>query len=342
MYNIESIANRTTLGGQASCLPLTGPGTSCSSSKFPISNFGRRGQTRNGFTLIELLVVISIIVILIALLLPALAAAKRLSLRILAASNMRQVGIAFAEYANENRGQYPPNYVANWPMGVYGGTYGSNSFPAWGLELLYYSGPTPSGNTLPTQNFQPGILNPTAQGVSLLFSTEPGASRLSSIPASYYNSNGLLINWSFYTGFICWIDHGNYSAATYGGPGTAAVDYSPAYDLAPQTMPQDWQWRNDDPGHEPVLNALSPPGSLLMTESAIFSSWATNVGLITAAGFPSSDTADLPASDNVVNSTYGPGVPDGTQEMYNDGSVRWVPISDIKVRCQRAGDFFGW
>ena len=72
---------------------------------------------RAGFTLIELLVVISIIAILIALLLPALAKARQLAVRIEGASNMRQIGIALAEYANEYRGQYPPNFVANWPMG---------------------------------------------------------------------------------------------------------------------------------------------------------------------------------------------------------------------------------
>ena len=78
-------------------------------------------KRRRGLTLIELLVVISIIALLIALLLPALAKAKRLALRIQTASNMRQIGIALHEYTNEYRGQYPPNFVANWPMGAYGG-----------------------------------------------------------------------------------------------------------------------------------------------------------------------------------------------------------------------------
>ena len=289
---------------------------------------------RRGFTLVELLVVISIIALLIALLLPALAKARQLALRLQTASNMQQIGIALLEYANEYRGQYPPNFVADWPMGAYGG--GVNAFPAWGLELLYYSGPAPAGGASPNQNYQPGILTPNARGVSLLFSSQPGASRLSSIPASYYNAQGLLIDWDFYSGLMSWVDHGNYSAATYSGPGTAEVDYSPAYDLAPQFMPQDWVWRNNDPQHEPALNPQSSPGSLLVTESAIFSSWSTSVGLVTAAG-----SADLPASDN-VDGNYGPAVPAGIHEMYNDGSVRWVPISDIKVRCQRAGDYFGW
>lgn len=59
---------------------------------------------RRGFTLAELLVVISIIALLISLLLPALAKARQAGLRIQTASNMRQIGIAFAEYADQYRG----------------------------------------------------------------------------------------------------------------------------------------------------------------------------------------------------------------------------------------------
>jgi hypothetical protein len=35
-------------------------------------------------------------------------------------------------------------------------------------------------------------------------------------------------------------------------------------------------------------------------------------------------------------------LPAGEHEMYNDGSVRWVPISKIKVRCGEFNMFFGW
>ena len=60
-----------------------------------------------GFTLVELLVVIGIIALLIAILLPALTKAKENANRTACLSNIRQLGVGFMMYTQDNRGKWP-------------------------------------------------------------------------------------------------------------------------------------------------------------------------------------------------------------------------------------------
>jgi prepilin-type N-terminal cleavage/methylation domain-containing protein/prepilin-type processing-associated H-X9-DG protein len=68
----------------------------------------KRAEGVSGFTLIELLVVIAIIAILAAMLLPALAAAKRKAYSVNCTSNLKQVGAAIAMFTGD-QGDLLPN-----------------------------------------------------------------------------------------------------------------------------------------------------------------------------------------------------------------------------------------
>jgi prepilin-type N-terminal cleavage/methylation domain-containing protein/prepilin-type processing-associated H-X9-DG protein len=93
----------------------------------------RRGV--HGFTLVELLVVIGIIAVLISILLPALNRARESGYRVQCLSNLRQLGVAFLMYANENKGKLPPRTASRTVGALPGDWIFWQKLPAPGRNL---------------------------------------------------------------------------------------------------------------------------------------------------------------------------------------------------------------
>jgi prepilin-type N-terminal cleavage/methylation domain-containing protein len=99
--------------------------------------YPRAGRKSRGFTLVELLVVIAIIGILIALLLPAIQAAREAGRRLSCSNNMKEIGTAAQNHLAVNR-RFPTDGWSCYWIGVPERGTGRSQPGGWIFNLLPY------------------------------------------------------------------------------------------------------------------------------------------------------------------------------------------------------------
>jgi prepilin-type N-terminal cleavage/methylation domain-containing protein len=165
----------------------------------------RQRTTQTGFTLVELLVVIAIIGILVALLLPAVQAAREAARRSQCINNLKQIGIAILNYESSNK-RFPAGststsvningpYWSTWTVDILPYLEEQGLYDRWNRDLAieaYHATDPTRGNNAIQQTILPIYLCPTDIDQNVLGIPESGpGDSIRWAPGSYRANSGV-------------------------------------------------------------------------------------------------------------------------------------------------------
>jgi len=294
---------------------------------------------RNAFTLIELLVVITIIGILIALLLPAVQAAREAARRMSCTNNMKQMGLAMHLY-HDTWQQLPPGWIAHDPSTGQPHWFGVPGW-GWGARILPYLE-------------QSGIYNNLIHFELPI--TDPANAQVRVMPISTYRCPSDAGNTTFVLqGGGPFVGSGSFSPVELstnnylGVFGT--IDFHDVYGTSPPGKPDGTFFLQEGVNFRDIRDGLSQ--TFIVGERSSVLAPSTWVGVVTGgqhaparicgvATYPPNSTADEEQYFHNFSSCH----PTGTNFLLADGSVRLIPESidtdTYKRLCTRAaGDIPG-
>jgi prepilin-type N-terminal cleavage/methylation domain-containing protein/prepilin-type processing-associated H-X9-DG protein len=244
---------------------------------------------RRGFTLIELLVVIAIIAVLIALLLPAVQAAREAARRTQCVNNLKQLGLAIANYESSNS-TLPP-HGANQP------TTNMNDY-SMKVRLLPFMEQSQIFNAFNQSYDFNAAVNPTAGGTTIsAFLCPSDSNRIMRVGSSYNGTDFGDTNYYNNLGTLLSLNGGVFDGpayimgSTYGGTVTLATVTDGTSNTA---IFSENLMGNSSNGTYPVTGLGTPGGGSL---------WIMSIS-ITATTPPSPNLGSLGANLQYLTQTY--------------------------------------